>query len=58
MWRRAPRGPLDFIGPQCGGGGGDRTRAEPPHRYGEPGGAVGTSLPQAAAEWGPTGTYP
>lgn len=29
-----------------------------PTGTGEPGGAVGTSLPQAAAEWGPTGTCP
>ena len=42
MWRRAPGGPLDFIGPQCGGGGRqDPRRTAPPVR----GSPVGRSAP-------------
>lgn len=56
--RRAPGGPSDFIRPQCGGEAATGAAQNRPTGTGEPGGAVGTSLPQAATEWGPTGTWP
>lgn len=57
MWRRAP-GARSISSGRNVGEGATGPAQNRPTGTGEPGGAVGTSLPQAASEWGPTGTYP